>query len=450
MNFSLIGIFVGLILLMILAFRGHSIIWVAPFCAVIVALFGGYSLLDSYIVDYMTGTANYVQQWFPAFFLGAVYGKIMDKTGAARSLANKLVSILGSRFAILSIVIPCLLMTYGGISLFVVVFVIYPMGLEIYREANIPRQLLPGAIATGAFGISMTALPGTPQIQNLIPTEYYGTTAMAAPFFSIVASLVMFIPAYLYLEKRAKEEREKGNGFVADARQKMEAYDPSKLPSWHWVSGILPLIIVVFMLNGFPRILEDQAGILLKSSQTIVIALLCGIFVCSIMNIGQKEKIFPAINEGANGSIGAIMNTACAVGFGAVVKMMPGFQTLTQVLMNVPGSVLFSEAIAVNLLAGSTGSASGGMSIALEALAPKYMEMAAVQGIGVGALHRIASISSGGLDTLPHNGAVLTLLNVSNCTHKEAYKDIAITTAIIPVIASVLLAFVWGALKLPA
>ena len=181
MSLSLFGIILGLVLLMFLAYKGYSIIWVAPVCAVVVAVLSGYAILDAYIGDYMKGMADYVLQWFPAFFLGAVYGKVMDLTGSARSLGNALVKLIGPRFAVAAVVIPCLLMTYGGISLFVVVFVIYPMGYSIYRAADLPRTLLPGAIATGAFGITMTAVPGTPQIQNLIPTDYYGTTTMAAP-----------------------------------------------------------------------------------------------------------------------------------------------------------------------------------------------------------------------------------------------------------------------------
>ena len=191
MSLSLFGIILGLVLLMFLAYKGYSIIWVAPVCAVVVAVLSGYAILDAYIGDYMKGMADYVLQWFPAFFLGAVYGKVMDLTGSARSLGNALVKLIGPRFAVAAVVIPCLLMTYGGISLFVVVFVIYPMGYSIYRAADLPRTLLPGAIATGAFGITMTAVPGTPQIQNLIPTDYYGTTTMAAPLLSLVALALM-------------------------------------------------------------------------------------------------------------------------------------------------------------------------------------------------------------------------------------------------------------------
>ena len=429
MNISMMGIFIGLILLMYLAYKGHSIVWVAPVCAAFVALLSGMNILDTYVGNYMEGLAGYVKTWFPAFFLGAVYGKVMDLTGSARSLAEKLVSIIGAQRAVAAVVLPCLLMTYGGISLFVVVFVIYPMGYAIYRAANLPRTLLPGAIAYGAFGITMTAVPGTPQIQNLIPMDFYGTTPMAAPAMSIAAMIIVGIPGYIYLEWRARQSRKQGKTFVEDAKH-VETECSQDLPSWHWLAGLLPIITVIVTLNVF--------------KWHIVMALLSGIAVCCAINFSQFKILLPAISQGANGSLTAIMNTSCAVGFGSVVKAVPGFAALTGIMLNMPGSILFSEAVAVNVLAGATGSASGGMSIALSALAPQYLQKAMAIGLNPEYLHRIASLSSGGLDTLPHNGAVLTLLAVSNCTHKESYLDICVTTCIIPVIGSLLLALVWG------
>ena len=441
---SLIGILLGLVLLVYLAYRGHSIIWVAPVCALLVALMAGKNLLDSYLVDYIGGTAAYIVSWFPAFFLGAVYGKIMDRTGSARSLANKMVALIGSKRALLAVILPCLLMTYGGISLFVVVFVIYPMGYAIYREANLPRTLLPGAIAFGAFGITMTCLPGSPQIQNIIPTTYYGTTAAAAPLMGLIAALLIAVPSYLYLDRKIRRARKNGECFVEDPKYLESATEYKEQPKWHWLSGLVPLIVVVLMLNVLPSILKDRAGIALSSSQAIVIALLGGIFVTVLMNLHQLKTLLPAVNEGANGSLTAIMNTACAVGFGTVVKSVAGFALLTTAMLSMPGSILFSEAVAVNVLAGATGSASGGMSIAIEALGPQFLEKAAQIGLDPAYLHRVASIASGGLDTLPHNGAVLTLLAVSNCKHKESYMDICVTSCIIPVVVSLLLSFVWG------
>ena len=441
---SLLGILLGLVLLIVLAYKGHSIIWVAPVCAAIVAIFGGLNVLQTYLNEYIGGTAGYIISWFPAFFLGAVYGKIMDVTGSARSLANKIIALIGPRFAILAVVLPCLLMTYGGISLFVVVFVIYPMGYAIYREANLPRTLLPGAIAFGAFGITMTCIPGTPQIQNIIPTTYYGTTATAAPLMGLVAALLIGIPGYLYLEWRAKNARKNGLQFIEDPKHAESAAATKEQPKWHWLCGLVPLIVVVLMLNVLPVVLKKHGLADWSTNQAIVVALLGGIVLSCLMNIHQAKSLLPAINEGANGSLSAIMNTACAVGFGSIVKIVPGFVLLKNAMLNMPGSILFSEAVAVNVLAGSTGSASGGMSIALEALGPQYLAKAAEIGMNPELLHRIASIASGGLDTLPHNGAVLTLLAVSNCTHKESYIDVFVTSCLIPVIVSLGLSFVWG------
>ena len=440
---SLIGILLGLIVLIFLAYRGYSIIWVAPFCAILVAMLSGMNLLETYLGDYISGAAAYIVSWFPAFFLGAVYGKIMDLTGSARSLANKLIALIGPKYAVLAVVLPCLLMTYGGISMFVVVFVIYPMGYAIYREADLPRTLLPGAIAVGAFGITMTCIPGSPQIQNIIPTNYYGTTATAAPVMGLIAAVLIGVPGYLYLEWRARQAKKKGLHFEEDPKHKTPE-NLAKQPKWHWLCGLIPLLVVVLLLNALPWLLKKYEVADLSSSQAIVIALVGGILVACLMNLHQRNTILPAINEGSNGSLTAIMNTACAVGFGSVVKIVPGFALLKTAVLNMPGSILFSEAVAVNVLAGATGSASGGMSIALEALGPQYLAKAAELGLSPEYLHRIASIASGGLDTLPHNGAILTLLAVSNCKHKESYLDVCVTSCVIPVIISLALSFVWG------
>ena len=260
----------------------------------------------------------------------------------------------------------------------------------------------------------------------------------------IIAEILIAVPGYIYLEWRCRSARKKGLGFVEDEKYKDNTPETTSYPSWHWISGLLPLIIVVLMLNVLPGVLERAGIAQWSTNQSIVVALLGGILVTCLMNIKQFKVLLPAINDGANGSLMAIMNTACAVGFGSVVKIVPGFMLLKKAMLNMPGSILFSEAVAVNVLAGATGSASGGMSIALEALAPQYLEKATAIGMNPELLHRIASLASGGLDTLPHNGAVLTLLAVSNCKHKESYIDICVTSCIIPVVVSLLLSFIWG------
>lgn len=420
----MLGIFIGLALLMFLAYRGYSIIWVAPITAAIVAITGGLPLLETYTETYMGGFVGFTKSWFPVFMLGAIFGHLMEYTGAARSIAEWLTKMLGPKRAILGVIVGCGVLTYGGISLFVVVFAMYPLAVALFREANISRILIPGTIALGSFTFTMTAIPGTPQIQNLIPMDYYHTTPTAAPFMGIAAALFMFGLGYTYLIWREKKLEAKGEFFTEPKNIKDEkdvAYE--KLP--HPLIGVLPLLTVIFTLNlSFLR-------------WDIVVALLAGIIVSMVTNIKLYKGFTTTISAGATGSITAIINTSAAVGFGSVVKAVPGFTKLTDFVLGIKGSPLISQAFAVNILAGATGSASGGMGIALAALGDKYYQIALETGISPEAFHRVASLASGGLDTLPHNGAVLTLLAITGMSHKESYIDIFVTSLLLPVLSSV-------------
>lgn len=417
---------------MFLAYKGYSIVWVAPLTAAVVALLGGLNVLDAYMGPYMEGLVGFVKSWFPAFMLSAIFGNLMDYTGSAKAIAIWLTKTLGSKSAISAIILGCAVLTFGGVSLFVVVFAIYPLALAIFREANISRKLIPGAIAAGAFTFTMTAIPGTPQIQNLIPMKYFGTSPTAAPIMGLTATAILFFGSVFYLEWKKRKLESQGEVFTEpDAAHAAAHVEEKDLP--HVLLAIIPLLWVIIILNFVPSMI----GLKASDPKNIIIALLTGILVTMILNFKKRSGFIAVVGKGAQGSIGAILNTAAAVGFGTVVKTVPGFAELTNILLSIPGSPLISLSVAVNLLAGATGSASGGMGIALEALGSKYMDLATQNNINPAAFHRIASLSSGGLDTLPHNGAVLTLLNNTGMSHKDSYIDIMVTSLILPVIATI-------------
>lgn len=414
----MIGIFVGLLLLVILAYRGYSIIWVAPICATVVAIFGGLDLLPSYTELYMSGLVEFTKSWFPIFLLGAMFGKVMEVSGSAASVAEQLVRLIGKSNAILAIVIGCAVLTYGGISLFVVVFAMYPLTLALFKEADIPRKLIPGTIALGAFTFTMTALPGSPQLNNLIPTKYFGTTPMAAPIIGITSAAIMLGLGYWYLRSRQRAYQKADLHFEEGVSI---TTDHKAMP--HFIVAILPLLTVVVTLN--------------VCKLPIVLSLLLGVVLTMILNYQKMSLFASACNKGAEGAVQAILNTSAAVGFGTVVKAVPGFTVLVNALLGMNASPLISESLAVTMLAGATGSSSGGMGIALEALGPKYMEIAGSLHIDPEVFHRIAAIASGGLDSLPHCGAVITLLAVTGMSHKDSYKDIGMVTCVIPLLATV-------------
>jgi H+/gluconate symporter-like permease len=415
-----LGIFLGLGLLIVLAYKGMSILWIAPLSAGVVALTGGLNVLDAYTVDYMAGFVGFARSWFPVFMLGAIFGKVMDDSGAARAVAHWVIRRIGSRQAILAVVLGCAVLTVGGISLFVVVFAMYPLAVALFREANLSRRLIPGAIALGSFTFTMTAIPGTPQIQNLIPMKYFGTEPAAAPVMGTVAALIMVVAGMAWMKYSERVRTASGDVFV-ELPGRAAGVEESEEDLPHPLVSFLPLVTVITLLNLF--------------GLDIIISLTAGILVAVGTNWRRLHHKVQTLNEGAAGSVLAIMNTSAAVGFGAVVRGVPGFTALSDAVMGIRGNPLISEALSVNILAGATGSASGGLGIALEALGDRYMAMALSSGISPEAFHRVASIASGGLDTLPHNGAVLTLLAVTAMTHRDSYRDIFMVGSVVPILA---------------
>ncbi|MCL2616772.1 MAG: GntP family permease [Defluviitaleaceae bacterium] len=416
------AIFFGIGLIMFLAYKGWSTIWVAPIASAIVLLLSGIELdqfVHLYRTTYMQGFVGFTLQWFPVFMLGAIFGKLMDSTKMAKAVAVKISQILGPKHAILAVIIAGSVLTYGGVSMFVAVFALYPLALVLFREANIPRRLIPAAITVGVFAYTMVALPGSPQIQNLIPGNFFGTPPTAAPILGIICGAIMVVGGYLYLVWREKQVKLAGEGFTEPPQAVPE--DPNEVLPNVLVS-LSPLLVVIITLNVF--------------GWDIIVSLITGILLILAVNFQHYKTFIKTINEGAQGSMLPIVNVSAIVGFGTIVQFVPGFTTLVDLLVGIPGTPLLSLAIAVTTVAGATGSASGGLGIALTALADQYIYIAARDGISLEAMHRIAAMASGVMDTVPHNGAILTLLAVCGMTHKESYKDIFVAIIIIPLIAT--------------
>lgn len=445
-----IGILFSLALLTWIAYRGFSVILFAPLCALVAVITAGAPLMPSYTEQFMTSAGTYVKNFFPIFLLGAVFGKIMEESGMARSIAGWIVDKLGPSRAILSIVLAAAILTYGGVSLFVVGFAVYPFAANIFKKADFPRRLIPGAIALGAFGFTMTAVPGSPQIQNMIPTKYFGTDAFAAPIFGLIGTVFIFGLGMLWLEYRKHKMMAAGEGYGredtrADHSKTDEVGDVPPAIAFIPLLAVLVLnFILTEVIKGWDPAMMESTSALALASKTIpvatwalIIALVAGILLGIVLSAKQfkmRGNLMMALNTGTIGSLLAIMNTASEVGYGNIISSLPGFRSVRDFLMSVdPGTPLISEAIMVNLLAGITGSASGGMSIALETMGQRYLEWGMQVGVSPELLHRVAAMSSGGFDTMPHNGAVITLLAICGMTHRESYPDIGMVSLVIPV-----------------
>ncbi|MFZ1894007.1 MAG: GntP family permease, partial [Rhodoplanes sp.] len=428
--------------------------------------------------------AGFLAQFFPIFLLGALFGKLMDDSGSVSAIADYMTKRLGERRAILAVVIAGAVVTYGGVSLFVAFFVLAPMAHALFRAAAIPHRLMPATVALGTSTFTMSALPGTPAIQNAIPMPFFGTTPFAAPGLGIVASAIMLGFGLWWLGRREAAARRAGEGYGAAANVAPDAtaedqlvrerattareFDPAEIRHGHHSDATppitlvaLPLIIVVgvnFLMSFvvLPRLdtsflAEQRWGATSLSNVAglwaVVVALAAATLTLVLVNGRRLPALRESMDAGANASALPALSVASLVGFGAVVAALPAFAVVRDWVLTIGGGPLVSLAVATNLLAALTGSASGGLTIALDALGGTYMRLAADLNIDPAVMHRVAVIGSGTLDGLPHNGAVVTLLAVCGSRHRESYFDIVmvgIVGALIALVAVIGLGTVFG------
>lgn len=417
---SMIGLIGGLLLLIILTLRGINLFISAPLCAVVVALCSGVPILTgevNFVSAYMDGFAGFVAAWFFMFLLGSMFGKFMEDTGAADSVARWIISKLGRKQAVLAVVLACAILTYGGVSVFVVAFSVYPMALSLFKDANLPRRFIPAALAFGSVTFTMTSA-GSPEIQNWIPVKYLGTSPYAAWEVSLVVAVLMATFGYWWLRRIIN--RAIANGEQFEAREGDPILLDRKLPSP--ISGLLPLIVVLGLSFTFHESLQQNA---------LIVALLGGVIAIAVINFKHFHKPQVAIQEATTGALVAIGNTAAVVGFGSIAKITPAFESAVTAMTQLPGNELVGAAVAVSVIAGLTGSASGGQAIALPEVGPHYL----AAGVNPDQLHRIVSISSGALDSLPHNGYVVTTIRaICNEKHSAAYWAVAAVTVVVPLL----------------
>ncbi|MEI2415452.1 GntP family permease [Orrella sp. JC864] len=445
MDFFIVAAALGF--LMLAAYRGYSVILCAPLAAMGAVLLTAPSAVAPVFSDlFMVRMVEFAKLYLPVFLLGAVFGKLIELSGFSRSIVQAVIGLIGARRAIMAIVLVCALLTYGGVSLFVVVFAVYPFAAEMFRQGHIPKRLIPGTIALGAFTFTMTALPGTPQIQNIIPTSFFGTTAWSAPWLGLVGAALTFCGGIAYLEWRRARAAAAGEGYGTDLRNEPDT--PEDVRSYHPLVALLPLVVVgvanyfftqwiplwyppggTVELAGLPEPLPiDAEGRV--AIWAVMAALLTGIVTILLFSFRTvASQLAEGSRNAVSGALLASMNTAAEYGFGGVIAALPGFLLVAEALKAIPDP-LVGEAIAVTALAGITGSASGGMSIALAAMSDTFIQGAQAAGIPMDVLHRVAAMASGGMDTLPHNGAVITLLAVTGLTHRQSYGDIFAITLI--------------------
>jgi len=464
---GLLGILVGLGVLIWFAFKGWSVLLLAPIGAVVAALFSREPILAHWTLTFMQSAAGFFAQFFPLFLLGALFGKLMEDSGSVTAIAEFMTGRLGAGRVILAVVLGGAIVTYGGVSLFVAFFVIAPMAQDLFRKAGVPRRLMPAAIMLGTATFTMSAMPGTPSIQNTIPMPFFGTTPFAAPGLGVIASLIMLGFGLWWLQRQEAAAKATGEGFGEGEPRTAESlasdeslrerattareFDPAEIvhgkpaaPQPSFAAAAAPIVVVILVNLGLSLIVLPRLDLSFLAKPewgetspagvtgvwSVIAALTCAILTVLALNFRRIPDLRATMDAGVNASALPVISVASLVGFGAVVAALPAFSVVRDAVLGIGGGPLVSLAVATNILAALTGSASGGLTIALDALGGTFLERASQIGMDPALLHRVAVISSGTLDSLPHNGAVVTLLSVCGSTHSDAYKDVFVVAIV--------------------
>ena len=423
MNLGILVLLLALLLFGLLAFKQINALILAPLVTIFVIVCSGMPILSSLKELFMPAASAYVTSYFLVFFVGALFGAVYQHTGAAESISKTLAGLCKGKFVAPIIMTITGILTYGGVSGFVVFFVIYPIALNMFKEANLTRRLIPGAISAGCWTWSMYG-PGSPSIQNVIGMNSLGTPSTAALVPSVIAAVASYVLIFLWLEMRSRSFTKKGITFNDStlkfqlSPEEMAMDDDKDLPNF-WIA-MIPIIAILVSFNGFKLPVET--------------AVFLGVALATILmwkRVGTINGWIAVFNEGAANSGVSILNTAIVVGFGGVVKQTQGFSDLVELLKTLNMPALVFVMITVAICAGACGSASGGMGVAFNALTDTYIAL----GANLEHVHRIAAIAAGTLDSLPHQGAQITLLGICKLTHKEAYFDIFVTQIVIPFIS---------------
>lgn len=432
-----LGIVLAIVAIIYAAMKGFSIIIVAPMAALIVILTNQMDLFATLLgseASYIAGLTDFIVNFFAVFLLGSLLAKYIDKSGAAQQIAESIVAKTGTEkpFAVLAALLAITaFLTYGGVSVFVVIFVLLPLAKPLFKKLNIAWNLVAIPIQAGAGTFTMTMLPATPSIQNVVPTAYLGTTLTAAPLLGIIGSVTALAFGLWYMRFALRKSLANKETYADFHVQEDDNARKEKTPSL--MRSVTPILLLIAI---------NIVGSALGFANIILIGLATAILASAILFKDYLPSQQAVLNEGATGSIMPIILTSSAVAFGVVVTLAPGFIHIADLILNIPGNPLISLSVASALFGGITGSASGSLGIVMEAFSQSYLAM----GIHPEVIHRVSAVASAVLTIMPHSGAILSFMALAGLNHKNSFKYqfIAVTGAnflalVVVIIAATLL-----------
>ena len=425
---GILGLIIAIVCVIALIWKNWHMAIVSLAGALIVILFNTMDPVTTLTDNFMTGMSGFAGNWFLLFMLSAIFGKVMGDSGASVGIANKMLKLLGEKSVVLVIMLTGLVLSYGGIGTFIIAFSLYPIAVALFQKADIPKKLIVATIMVCPVTVCMAMLPGSPSTQNLIPTQYFETTAYAGAKIGIICSVIMFAAAYLFLNWQIRKAKAAGEHFVASPGEDimdLSAVDEGKTPST--LACFTPIIVLLVLMFGIQSLTD------IPSAYAVAIAMACAIVVGCILYRDYLD-IKAAVSDGAASGLGSLIATSSIMGFGSVVSASPAYESITSALVNMNANPLVTALVSINVIAAITGSSAGGLNIFLSSMG----EYLASSGLNTAMLHRVVCIASSGFDAMPHASGMVVCNQIAKTSQRDTYKYVFITCAIMPFCCAIL------------
>ncbi|MGN0294372.1 MAG: GntP family permease [Lachnospiraceae bacterium] len=424
---NLAGVLIAVVLLMVLIYKKVSLIPATLVSVLVLAVTNHISFTELVMDHYAVSLSGFIAKYFMVFVTNALFGKIMEETLLAASFSKMIGKAFGDRNAVYGAMLATALLSFGGVSVFVIVFTVYPIFLATFQKADLPRKLIPACIMSSSCTFPLSMLPGGAQLNNIIPSQYIGTSPMAAFPIGVICSVVCMVFLYLYFRCEFAKARKRGEHFEADEKI-LERISRFQLDSGisPWLSA-LPLVLIIVLINVFG--MDLSYAVLCASALAMVIGR---------KNLPNKLK---TINEGVKNVGTAMVTTAASVGFGGAVLSCSGAEIILEAIAGLPLNPVILLGIASSFAGLLTGNGGGGCDVAMDLLSGQYLQM----GVNPELLHRVVAIATAGFSCLPHNGMLITIMDTCGFTAKQAYKYIFISTVLngfVCLVLAVMLGFV--------
>ena len=430
MVLSMIGIIIGLVFLIVMVMKGWPLMIVGALASMLVAVFSGINVINGYLETYMSGMGGFLIGQIPIFLWGAIFGECYGVTGGAKSLAQWIAKIfkgkkenavLSPLVTIIIVFLAGLLLSYGGVSAIVLMFVMAPLTLELCRESRIPQYMAPGMIV-GCIATAPLSMPGSPQVQNVMSTSTVGVSSMSAAVPGFIAGAVILVLNVIYLNFAAKKENKNGNFYDESATPAFDNAENEKLPNP--IVALIPMILVFVLYNA--------VGL------NVNFALMAGTVVAIILmhkNFGSFNTFLKSMGGACTNAAIVSCGAAAVAGFGSIVAITPAFNGLTEILAGFNGNPLVISMIAMMIMTLIGGSGPAGLGVGL----PVFTPLAQTMGANMEAFARISAFCATTFDTLPTNAGFIAANEICKTKASKSYKYVGVTTVVNTTIGTILL-----------